>query len=272
MAFRPLRRAAPALVALGLLAAAGPGRAEDTGKLTPPPALTPLVPTWTAMPPGTPSEKPLPKVIPGPPLRPAPPASPPLTGTPQVRDGGATAPAAMAVTIPSPRSEPAPTPAKPATEAPPDERGLRVATTEINVRLRPDAESRRVDVIDEGKTVEVIGPVIAGKWVRIARHGRALGYVSTEFLKPPGQSRSAEPAKPEAAPAGEGAIRYAATEINVRPRPDQDARRVDVIDEGTRLEVIGPLIHNEWVKVARHGRVLGYVSSEFLLTHPPKPH
>ena len=75
-----------------------------------------------------------------------------------------------------------------------------------------------------------------------------------------------------AASTDEPVIRYAATEINVRPRPDPDARRIDVIDEGTRLEVFGPLIHNTWVKVARHGRPLGYVSAEYLLPRPPKPH
>ena len=68
------------------------------------------------------------------------------------------------------------------------------------------------------------------------------------------------------------AIRYAATEINVRPRPSNSARRLDIIDEGTALEVIGPLIDGKWVKVARHGEVLGYVVAEYLLTHPPAPH
>jgi len=287
------------VLALGLTAA-GSGRAAEPAepaKLTPQPAHTPLLPTWTALPPGTPSEKPVPKLVPPPPPRLAPPASPPLTGTPQTRDGGA-APVAATVpsTAPPPRAEPAPPPAPagvvavaagPAA-APAGDPTRRVATTEVNVRIHPDADSRRVYVIDEGMVVEVIGPVTAGKWVKVARHGRTLGFASTEFLKPLGPSGGAPPApaaeppkaepprtetpKAEPAPAGAPVIRYAATEINVRPRPDQDARRIDVIDEGTRLEVIGPLIHNEWVKVARHGRVLGYVSSEFLLSHPPKPH
>ncbi|MEI7608514.1 MAG: SH3 domain-containing protein, partial [Rhodospirillaceae bacterium] len=92
----------------------------------------------------------------------------------------------------------------------------------------------------------------------------------------PGQPPAAKPApdtKPKpTAKKPERVIRYAATEINVRPRPSSGARRSDVIDEGTALEVIGPLIDDKWVKVARHGEILGYVVADYLLPHPPKPH
>jgi len=97
--------------------------------------------------------------------------------------------------------------------------------------------------------------------------------------KPAADSRPASEAKPAAktnvktAPKKpERVVRYASTEINVRPRPSHNARRSDVIDEGTALEVIGPLIDGKWVKVARHGEVLGYVVADYLLTHPPAPH
>lgn len=96
---------------------------------------------------------------------------------------------------------------------------------------------------------------------------------------------AAEPPRgaPEAKPAAtttaktapkkpERVVRYASTEINVRPRPSSSARRIDVIDEGTAVEMVGPLIDGKWVKVARHGEVLGYVVADYLLTHPPTPH
>ena len=98
---------------------------------------------------------------------------------------------------------------------------------------------------------------------------------------PPAAKAAVEPAKPspEAKPPAktppkkaERVIRYASTEINVRPRPSHSARRIDVIDEGTALEVVGPLIDDKWVKVARHGEILGYVVADYLLPHPPKPH
>ncbi len=78
--------------------------------------------------------------------------------------------------------------------------------------------------------------------------------------------------KPPVAAPAERIVRYAGTEINVRPRPEQEARRIDILDEGTAVELVGPVIKGKWVKVSRHGEVLGYVSVEFLLPHPPKPH
>ena len=70
----------------------------------------------------------------------------------------------------------------------------------------------------------------------------------------------------------ERVVRYASTEVNVRPRPSQNARRIDILDEGMAVEVIGPLIDDKWAKVSRHGEVLGYVAAEFLRKTPPPPH
>ncbi len=131
-----------------------------------------------------------------------PPQTPTPTPTPaqttptapeQARGAGAPAPivSAPAKTSPPPTAQrraapqpPVPAAAQPATKPSQPakfERSVRYAGTEVNIRLRPDINSRRIDIIDEGKTLDVVSPLIDGKWVKVARHGEVLGYAAARF-------------------------------------------------------------------------------------------
>ena len=195
------------LVLLGLTAAAGAvNAAEPTDKLTPQPPLTPIIQTWTVASPRTADGRPPPALIPTPPPRPAPPLSPPSQAVSQTPE--AAAPQVIAAPAPAPtptavaKAPAAPPPAskteaappkptaeqKPAAKAPPPpssktERVVRYASTEVNVRPRPSQNARRIDILDEGMAVEVIGPLIDDKWAKVSRHGEVLGYVAAEFLR-----------------------------------------------------------------------------------------
>ncbi|MEI6987180.1 MAG: SH3 domain-containing protein [Rhodospirillaceae bacterium] len=155
-------------VALGALFAV-PVLAADSAKLTPRPAETAVVPSWTVVQPSTPTVRPLPKVVGLPaPRRLAPPMSPPLAGMSEGGGGVVMVPPVVA-------RQP---------EASAVETVIRYAATEINLRTRPDGSAPRIDVIDEGTRLEVIGPVVNNEWVKVSRRGRVLGYVAVGFLLP----------------------------------------------------------------------------------------
>ncbi|MEI6558873.1 MAG: SH3 domain-containing protein [Rhodospirillaceae bacterium] len=193
------------LATLAALALPVPGgglnAAEAPDKLTPQSSPTPVIQTLTATGPQGADGKPLPVLVPMLPPRPAPPLSPPAQ---KATEGAAPAAAPLSVTLrpdkaetppppaakpaadsaraAAPEAKPAPPPAKSAATARKPERVVRYASTEINVRPRPNRNARRIDVIDEGAAVEVIGPVIDGKWVKVARRGEVLGYVVADYL------------------------------------------------------------------------------------------
>ena len=181
------RRPLTALAVLALLAspaAAGP-TVDPNAPLTPPPALTPMQRPLTAI--GTPADgKPLPTVIPAPLPQPPPPMSPPGLAAPVSDATPAVAPPVAVAPRPAaeakPAAEPKPVARTTTTATRKPERAVRYAATEINVRPRPSNSARRIDIIDEGTALEVIGPLIDGKWVKVARHGEILGYVVAEYL------------------------------------------------------------------------------------------
>ncbi len=185
-----------ALAAFILAALLAPAHAAEPEKLTPQPPPTPALQNWSVAAPRSDDDKPPPAPVPlpAPPPRPAVPMSPPSQ---KAGLGGDAAPATTvaapgtATVTPVETAQPAPTPAaklapdtKPKPTAKKPERVIRYAATEINVRPRPSSSARRSDVIDEGTALEVIGPLIDDKWVKVARHGEILGYVVADYLLP----------------------------------------------------------------------------------------
>jgi hypothetical protein len=63
--------------------------------------------------------------------------------------------------------------------------------------------------------------------------------------------------------------RWTITEVNIRSAPARNAPRLDLLDGGTQVDIVGAP-ENGWVRIARNGRVLGFILTEFLVNHPPR--
>ncbi len=150
--------------------------------------------------------------------------------------------------------------------------GLTPVVPSLNASARPEPGAKpppKLVRVAPPRAVPPMSPPLEGtSLVRDEASGAPIAVPAAKVPDAPTVSGT----DASAAASGQRLVRYTATEVNIRPKPEQDARRIDILDEGTAVEVVGPVTNGQWVKVARHGRVLGYVSAEFLLTRPPPPH
>lgn len=56
-------------------------------------------------------------------------------------------------------------------------------TARTNLRLGASTASSIVGTLEEGTVLEAVGNVEGAPWMLVARHGEAIGYMSTEFLE-----------------------------------------------------------------------------------------
>ncbi|WP_431854378.1 SH3 domain-containing protein [Azospirillum sp.] len=189
-------RRAPLLLALALLALPTAALVQaqtaqvSADRLTPRPPPTAVLPKATPVhaepkgraPAGVAVLQPLPVV--------APPLSPVVVpGEPPAVADPATAPAPPAVTAPPPPAAkpkavaeaPKPEPAKPADRKPATRTVY--AKEGIYIRATPSRKGTVLDTLEEGEAAQVLPDKSPEEgWVRIARNGRPVGWVSSSFL------------------------------------------------------------------------------------------
>ncbi|HYG89551.1 MAG TPA: SH3 domain-containing protein [Azospirillum sp.] len=94
-------------------------------------------------------------------------------------------------------------------------------------------------------------------------------------LKPKAPETAAEAAKP-ASPPAEKKVEKAATrtvytkdDVFVRAIPGRDGKVLDALEIGTALELLPGEDDEAWARVARNGKVLGYVARNYLVDRAP---
>lgn len=78
--------------------------------------------------------------------------------------------------------------------------GTFVTAARINLRQLPDAQSKRIGVLEAGEKVQVTGKVANSQWVAVLRADGAAGFVLSDLLRPTAAPTSAALPKVEAAP------------------------------------------------------------------------
>lgn len=266
-------RAAPTAVLPKLTPVGGPARTapQANAALLPAPVVpVPLSPvTVPGQPPAPP--KPVPVAVEAPPPPPVPPAPP----APPADVASITAP------LPPRKPERESEPEKPRAEDPQTEKPKAAQRTvwvkdDVYVRTGPTRSARAVDALSYGERLDVVGDSPDG-WVRVARGGKVLGYVSAKLLtdKAPDKGSYAKASKedrgcalPDDIPEKRrpsiavGSTARVLADANLRVAPACDAKVRDVLEDGETVTVMG--VSGGWYKVGRRGRALGYVGAALL--------
>ncbi|HYH20308.1 MAG TPA: SH3 domain-containing protein [Azospirillum sp.] len=238
---------APAVQAQTAPAPAGEERFTPRALPTPvAPKLTPLLPPdakGAAVPKPAAAVLPLPSVAP--PLSPvtvpgAPPPPPPLRPLPPAAE------APPPVSLPAGQVAPPP-PRKPAAAAPPPA-FIEPALPPVAAPAPPPAPPTATAVRPPPEAAPP--PVIkdAGKEKAPEKAPEKI----TEKAPEKGRNRTA----------------WAKDDVYVRATPDRDGKVLDALLPGEKVEVL-PEAVDRWSRVARNGKVLGYVASSYLLDKPP---
>ena len=292
-------RAAPTAVLPKLTPAGGPAKNAPQAKdaLLPAPVVpVPLSPvTVPGQPPTLP--KPVPVAVEASPPPPAPaPAPAPAAVIPHAKPEPAAPPPAEVASITAPLpprkpqqepepapavAKPAPEPEKPQADEPQTEKpkaGQRTVWVkdDVYVRAGPTRSARAMDALSYGEKLDVVGDAPDG-WVRVARGGKVLGYVSAKLLtdKAPNKGSYAKASKedrgcalPDDIPEKRrpsiavGTTARVLADANLRVAPACDAKVRDVLEDGETVTVMG--VSGGWYKVGRRGRALGYVGAALL--------
>ncbi|MBP2313358.1 SH3 domain-containing protein [Azospirillum soli] len=295
-------RAAPNAVLPKLAPVGGPAKNAPQARdaLRPAPVVpVPLSPvTVPGQPPAPP--KPIPVIVEAPPPPSAPPPAPATVIPPTKPEPAAPPPAEVApadvaaITAPLPprkperEAEPPPAAVKPAPEpekfqAEEPQTGKPKAgqrtvwvKDDVYVRTGPTRSARAVDALSYGEKLDVVGEAPDG-WVRVARGGTVLGYVSAKLLTDtaPAKGSYAKASKedrgcalPDDIPENRrpsiavGTTARVLADANLRVAPACDAKVRDVLEDGETVTVMG--VSGSWYKVGRRGRALGYVGAALL--------
>ena len=122
------------------------------------------------------------------------------------------------------------------------------ATTTVNVRSSDSEIADKVTKVSGGTKVEVVEQKVNG-WSKVIADGKE-GYIKSEYL------RMAEAVTGEAI----GTV-TAATTVNVRMSPSQDAEKLGVLAGGDTADLLERV--DDWCKINYKGTV-GYVKAEFV--------
>ena len=267
---------------LGLVLVAAPvGALAQADRLTPRPPPTAVLPKATPVhaepkgkaPAGLAALLPLPTApIPLSPVS-APGESPPVVAAQPVAIAPPAAPPAVKPKATVAEAKPAPAPQKPAEKKATEKKaGPRTvyAKDDVYVRATPGTDGKVLDALEPGAAVELVPGEAEDGWARVARNGKALGWVSSKFLadRPPsGVSADGCALPPDfpstrGNPIAEGSAARALADANIRQTPACNARVLDVLEEGDTVTITGS--SGTWYRVARRGRTLGYISAPLL--------
>ena len=122
------------------------------------------------------------------------------------------------------------------------------AVTTVNVRSSDSEIADKVTKVSRGTKVEVLEQKVNG-WSKVVADGKT-GYIKSEYLQ------MAEAVTGEAI----GTV-TAATTVNVRMSPSQDAEKLGVLAGGDSAELLERV--DDWCKINYNGTV-GYVKAEFV--------
>lgn len=126
----------------------------------------------------------------------------------------------------------------------------------VNVRSGPDTDSAIVGKIYDGAVAHIIQT--AGEendWFQIVS-GNVEGYIKAEYFIS---------GKAAAEVVEQYITRYAcviADRLNVRENPDKEARKIDSVLQGEKMEMVEDL--GDWIKVECDSQKTGYVASEYV--------
>ncbi|WP_448192696.1 SH3 domain-containing protein [Azospirillum sp. sgz301742] len=213
--------------------------------------------------------------VPGEPPAAAPPAA---VASPAVASPAVPPAAVPPIVVPPPAKpkpavaeapKPVPAPEKKASEKKAGPRTV-YAKDDVYIRATPGLGGKVLDALEPGAAVELVPGEAEDGWVRVARNGKALGWVSSKFLldrAPGGRSADGCALPPDfpsrrGAPIAEGSAARALADANIRKSPACNATVLDVLEEGETVTVTA--VSGTWYRVARRGRTLGYVSATLL--------
>lgn len=126
----------------------------------------------------------------------------------------------------------------------------------VNVRSGPDTDSAIVGKIYDGAVAHIIQK--AGEendWFQIVS-GNVEGYIKAEYFIS---------GKAAAEVVEQYITRYAsvtADRLNIRENPDIEARKIDSVLQGEKMEMVEDL--GDWIKVECDNQKTGYVASEYV--------
>lgn len=137
--------------------------------------------------------------------------------------------------------------------------GNATITANLNFRLGPSTDYKKIDLLDKGMEVRVFG-ITNNNWYMIKANGN-FGYVSGEYISfTPEEEKTIDNRTISK-------YVYTTTGLNFRTGPSTDYSKIDVFPYGTKLAFLDRL-DNNWYLVRYDGKV-GYVSGKYISTKNP---
>jgi|GEM_PF-3710268 len=157
-----------------------------------------------------------------------------------------------------------------------------VNTAQLQFRVSPGEDGEVIRLLDQDERFVVLGQNVDGSWVKLVRHGEAVGWAATQYVnllpataqeiealtQPPVET--AEEDSEEEGQAvqtitpGSMAI-VNADYLNVRSRPAGDSDISLLAQQGQQFDITDVSDDGAWLQIAVDGEPLGWVSSDFVL-------
>jgi uncharacterized protein YgiM (DUF1202 family) len=165
-------------------------------------------------------------------------------------------------------------------DAPPVSDLIIYTTTLLSLRAEPTSSAARLDILEEGAPLTVLGDVKAaqarigkrGEWIQVQTEAGLRGYVAAWFVRQTGQST------PESS-----LIVYSTHLLSLRARPSTDSNRLTTVSPDDAMNVLGDTTNvrskigqfGQWLNVKAPSGHVGYVAAWYLREHtvaaPPTP-
>ena len=178
----------------------------------------------------------------------------------EVRNGGVVTPVPTAVPTPVPTAVPTPVPTQEPITVQTNSGDSIIATSDVNMRLSPDKKSFKLGTLNAGSVVDRL--YRDGDW-DLVRVGSELCYVNSKYTRTYEQDWNNEYYDIE----DYRDLVETTTKLNFRSGPSSDEQKIDLLDNGEMLQVIGKSINRNdpndiWYLVKARGKI-GFVSAAY---------
>lgn len=141
-----------------------------------------------------------------------------------------------------------------------------VNTGSLNVRSGPAATFNVLTSVPYGTTVALLGRNFDATWAKVRLGNNVEGWVNASFLVP-SVAIASLPVADGSSSAAVGVVNTGA--LNVRSGPDVSFASLEVIYQGTRVDLLGRTAGATWVQIRTPGGTVGWVNASLLQSNVP---
>jgi uncharacterized protein YgiM (DUF1202 family) len=141
-----------------------------------------------------------------------------------------------------------------------------VNTGALNVRSGPGAGFSTITTVPHGTTVALLGRNFDATWAKVRLGNNVEGWVNASFIVP-SVAIASLPIADGSSGAAIGVVNTGA--LNVRSGPDVSFPSLEVIYQGTRVDLLGRTAGATWAQIRTPAGTVGWVNASLLQSNVP---